>query len=278
MKRILLFVALSVLRLSAGAQCKTELPLKGIESVTTCDRKTETCVSSQAAAAKYADKIKGNDDPAILNMFVNASPWRFYDAEARILTVEEMADYIKPSIAKGVKRVALIASWTAVRPDAHTPSLAEQVAKALGSAPVTGADGFLWIAQDGKLRTTRQAVTIMQGSRYEITEGSEVFISLAAGWPANFVEFFAKEKNAEGVLRAGAGWDIYMLCPERALQTFEYAAQLGHPIAAYNAALMRLERREQGDIEAATVLLSKASSAGDKKAQERLQLIKKVVR
>jgi TPR repeat protein len=69
-----------------------------------------------------------------------------------------------------------------------------------------------------------------------------------------------------------------MLCPERALQAFEYAAQLGHPIAAYNAALMRLDRGGQGDLDAAKELLLKASNAGDKKAQERLQLLNRAAR
>jgi TPR repeat protein len=278
MKHFVLFAALGALSFSVGAQCKTSLPLQGIASVQTCDRKTETCVDAWKAAGKYAEKIKGNDDPAILNLVVNASPWRFYDAQFRILTVEEIAGAIKPSIAKGVERVALIASWTAIRPDAHTPSLAEQVGKLLGSTPVTGEDGFLWISRDGTLRTTRQAATVMQGGRYEVAEGGEVLVSLAVGWPANFLELFVKEKNAQGIAWAAAGWDIYMLCPERALQAFEYAAQLGHPIAAYNAALMRLDRGGQGDLDAAKELLLKASNAGDKKAQERLQLLNRAAR
>ena len=232
MTRTLLFTALCALSLAAGAQCKTSLPLSGIEPVKSCDPKTAACVEPQQAVIEYGKKLEGNDDPAHLNMFVQASPWRFYDPEFRILTAEELATSIKPWIAQGVKRVQLVASWTGVRPESGTPSLAERVGKALGEIPVSGADGFLWIAPDGKLRTTRQAATIMQGGRYLIAQGDEVLMSLAAGWPANFFDEFARDKNAEGVLRAAAGWDLYMLCPDRALQAFEYGARLNHPIAA----------------------------------------------
>ncbi len=278
MMRALVLATLSAFSLAAGAQCKNSLPLQGVEPVQNCDRKTQACLDPWRAASGYLQKVKGNDDPAILNMIVNASPWRFYDGQLRILTIEDVAGAIRPSIAKGVKRVALIASWTSVRPDERTPSLAEQVAKALGSTPVAGMDGFLWVSPDGKLRTTRQAATTMVGGRYEIAEGGEIFLSLAVGWPAYFADHFAKEKSADGLLRAAAGWDIYMLCPERALETFELAAQLGQPVAAYNAALMRLERRGQGDAEAAAALLKKAADAGDKKAQERLQSLRKTAR
>lgn len=275
MKRILLFVVLVVLDVPAGAACKASLPLAGIESIKTCDRKTERCVDAWRAVGEYAEKIDGSDDPAVLNLIGDASPWRFYDGDARIITVDEMAGLIKPQLGKSIKRVALVASWSAVRPDPHTPSLKERIAKALGGFPVTGADGFLWFARDGKIRTTRQVATIMLGGRYEIAEGGEVFVSLATGWPAHFVESLVKEKNADGILRAGAGLDVYMLCPERALQAFEYAAQLGQPIAAYNAALMRLERGAPGDLEAAKALLTRASNAGDQKAQKHLQLLPK---
>ena len=71
----------------------------------------------------------------------------------------------------------------------------------------------------------------------------------------------------------GAGWDIYSLCPDHALKTFEAAAKMSNSIAAYNAALMRLERNGDGDVEAARALLSQAAGAGDAKAQAKLKTL-----
>jgi TPR repeat protein len=182
---------------------------------------------------------------------------------------------MRPHIAKGLKRVVLVSSWTDVAPDRGNKSLAQKLSDALKGFPVSGMDGFLWIAKDGAMRTTRQAYTVKQGyGPYSIADGDEVMVSLAAGWPAELEDYFVKERNAEGIMQAGAGRDIYSLCPDRALQAFEAAAKLSHPIAAYNAAVMRLERNGEGDIEAATALLSQAASAGDKKSRARLQKLK----
>jgi hypothetical protein len=46
---------------------------------------------------------------------------------------------------------------------------------------------------------------------------------------------------------------------------------MGNAIAAYNAALVRLERDYAGDREAAQRLLQRAVELGDAKAAERLQ-------
>jgi TPR repeat protein len=98
-------------------------------------------------------------------------------------------------------------------------------------------------------------------------------VSLVAGWPVGFEEDYVKERNSEGIMSAGAGWDIFMLCPERALQSFEAAAKLSNPIAAYNAALMRLERGKGDDVKVATNLLMQADKLGDKKARTMLRKI-----
>jgi TPR repeat protein len=45
---------------------------------------------------------------------------------------------------------------------------------------------------------------------------------------------------------------------------------MSHPIAAYNAAVMRLDRGQKGDVEAAKALLTQAAKAGDKKSQRLL--------
>lgn len=274
MKRALLFAILATLSLAAGAQCRPSLPVSGVESVRACDRKTTVCVDPEMALARYAERVEGFDDPAVPLVFIHASPWRFYDAESRIVTVAELADNIRPSLHRGVKRINLVASWSGVRPEPGTPSLAEQLSTALGGTPVTGADGFLWINRYGRMRTTRQMATTFQGTGYTVPEGGEVFISLAAGWRTHHSGHYASQRDAEGLLNAGVGSDLYMLCPEQALETFEYSALLGNPVAAYNAAVMRLERNGPGDAEAATALLSKAAKAGDDPARKRLEALR----
>jgi hypothetical protein len=132
-------------------------------------------------------------------------------------------------------------------------------------------DGFVWLSKDGSARTTHQAFTTKHlKNPYGLHLGDDVMVSLVAGWPIDFEEDYAKKGDAYGIMRAGAAWDIFMLCPERALQSFEAAARLSNPIAAYNAAIIRLERSKDGDLEAATALLSQAAALGDKKAQAKL--------
>lgn len=258
----------------AFADCKTSLPLQGVVSIKACDQRTGICISGAKAAYDYLKKV--NDDETVVTIALNASPWRLYDNESRILSVEELADMARPHIAKGAKQIVLIASWTGVAPNPGGKSLAQKLSDSLKGFPVRGMDGFLWIAKDGALRTTRQAFTVRQGGNpYSIVEGDDVMVSLATGWPAEEEATFIEERNADGILRAGAGWDLYFLCPDRALQAFDAAAKLSHPIAAYNAALMRLERGHKGDREAAIALLAQAVAAGDKKAQARLDKLKR---
>lgn len=69
--------------------------------------------------------------------------------------------------------------------------------------------------------------------------------------------------HAGMLTRAAAGWDVFFLCPDKALAGFENAATKGSAIAAYNAALMRLERSLEGDRAAAISLLERAAMLGD---------------
>jgi hypothetical protein len=166
--------------------------------------------------------------------------------------------------------VELIASWTGASPEPPVPSLAHRVSKALGGFPVRGEDGFLWLAQDGTRRTTRQAFTLREGAgSYFLPKGDEVFVPLVAGWPA-FVEEQAPEDDAELLMRAAAGWDVFFLCPDKALAGFEHAAKKGSAIAAYNAALMRLGRNADGDRTLALELLERGVALGDAKSRVRL--------
>ena len=271
--RFLLALFLLTTAVQVLADCKPFMSLEGVTSIPSCD--SGTCVSGAEAVYEYSSKVLGSDDPGVLVLTLHSSPWRFYDEEMRILTVEEVAEMAKPHIDKNVKRIVLMASWSSVAPDRNQKSLAKKLSKALGGFPVSGMDGFLWLAPDGSTRTTRQAFSITKGQgQYKIQRGAEVMVSMVAGWPAGVEDIFRRDNNSDGLMRAGAGWDILFLCPDKALRSFEAAAQLSHPVAAYNAALIRLERKGKGDLEAAMTLLTRAASANDKKAQALLRSLK----
>ena len=195
-----------------------------------------------------------------------------YDGEMRILTVQDVVTMVRPMLKGEVKRIELQGSWTGMAPDKSGKSLARKLSDALGGFPVSGTDGFMWVAKNGTLRTTHQAFSVRKGSGpYGVRPGGEVMASLVAGWPSDLEDFFVKQGDADGVMRAAAGWDIFYLCPDHALASFERAAKMGNPIAAYNAAVMHLERSGEKDKQAAIVLLSQASKLGDKKSGELLQ-------
>lgn len=267
MKPILLALLLSPTALACDT---SHLSLSGTVSVKTCSpqRDSTDCVYSGQALYEYMEAVPDSD--ALLTIGLQSSPWRLYDGEMRILTVDDVADVIRPKLGGKLQRVELIGSWTGVSPEPGVPSLANRVSKALNGFPVQGENGFLWLAKDGTRRTTRQAFTTREGAgSYFLPKGSEVFVSLVAGWPA-FVEGQIPEDDAELLMGAAVGWDVFFLCPDKALAGFERAAARGSVIAAYNAAVMRLERGSDGDRAAAIALLERGVALGDAKSRTRL--------
>jgi hypothetical protein len=263
------FLILCLVSHGALACDTSHLALSGTVTVATCSSQpySPDCVYSGKALYEYMEAVPDTD--SILTIGLQASPWRMYDAQMRILTVEDVADTVRPQLGE-LERVELIASWTGVSPKPAVASLAERLSKALGGFPVRGEDGFLWLAQDGTRRTTRQALTLREGAgSYSLPKGGEVLVPLVAGWPA-FVEEKIPEADAELLMRAAAGWDVFFLCPDKALAGFEYAAKKGSAIAAYNAALMRLERNADGDRTLALSLLEQGVALGDAKSRVRL--------
>lgn len=262
-------LALCLLSPAALACDTSHLSLSGTLSVTTCSPKRDSnCVASGQALYEYMEAVPDSDE--VFTIGLQANPWRMYDGEMRILTVEDVADSIRQKLEGKVKRVELIGSWTGVSPEPGVPSQAERISKALGGLPVKGEDGFLWLAKDGTRRTTRQAFTVREGAgSYSLPEGAEVFVPLVAGWPA-YVQEQIPEDDANLLTLAAAGWDIFFLCPDKALDGFETAAAKGSAIAAYNAALMRLERGDDGDRAAAISLLERGAALGDAKSRARL--------
>jgi len=239
-------------------------------TVTTCSPKqgAKDCVNAADALYEYVQSEPDSDES--FTIALQASPWRMYDGDMRILTADDIAGAVRPHLDGKVERVELHGSWTGVSPEAGVPSLADRVSSALDGFPVKGEDGFLWVAKDGSRRTTRQAFTVREGGgSYFLPAGSEVFVPLAGGWPA-YVQDQIGEDDIDLLTHAAAGWDILFLCPDKALAGFEDAARKGSAVAAYNAALMRLERGRKGDRDAAIALLERGTTMGDAKSQERL--------
>jgi len=265
MKRLVLALAGLLASPMLSADCKSDLPLAGTVSVESCTKPSADCISASKALNDYAN-APDNDD-SVLSIGLQSSPWRLYGPDLRIMRVGELAKVIRANLKPSIKHVRLDGSWTGVSPDKSKASLAGQLSKALDGFPVDGANGFLWMGPDGRTRTTQQAFTVRRGAgSYFIPRGKEVMVSLVEGQVTEQQAALESERNSEGVLHAGVGWDVYGLCPDKALAAFESAAKLGSSIAAYNAALIRLERNAKGDREAARVLLKRAVELKDARA------------
>ena len=245
----------------AGLACGKANRLEGTLSIPQCDPATSTtCIP--AAEALY-QAITAFDIPNAFTIAVQTSPWRMYDAEDRIVTVEEMATVIRAKRSESDSRVHLAGSWTAARPDGDADTLVRRLSEALDGFPVDGSDGFLWLSAAGELRTTRQAFSVWKTGPYAVERGADVLMPLVAGWTGDFEDRFASEGNAAAVVRAGVGHDVFMLCPQHARASFERAAEMGSAIGAYNAGLMYADT---GDHATAIAWLEKARALGEPKA------------
>src|SRR5687767_13355430 len=108
----------------AALACDTShLPLSGAISVRTCSPTQDSvdCVYSGQALSEYMEAIPDND--SLYSIGLHASPWRMYDAEMRVLTVDDVADVVRPRLDGKLEGVELIASWTGVSPEPGAPSL-----------------------------------------------------------------------------------------------------------------------------------------------------------
>lgn len=264
-RRRALAVAMALLP-SLGMACDQATRLGGVLTVPQCDPASTTkgCISASEALYQAADAF---DIENVFTIAMQTSPWRMYDGEGRILTVDELAAVIRAKRTASDRGAYLVGSWTAARPDGQADTLAHRLSTTLDGFPVDGSDGFLWMSADGALRTTHQAFSVWKTGPYSVERGAEVLTALVPGWVAQFEDRFAEEGNAAGVLRAGVGHDVFLLCQERALAAFERAGDMGSGIGAYNAGLMHAEA---GEVEAARRWLAKAQSLGEKKADDAL--------
>ena len=81
----------------AFADCESSLKLEGIVSVECCTP-IDKCMPAGKAVYEYAEAAK--DEPTVLNISMDASPWHFYDGDMRILTIEDLAEMAKPILKK----------------------------------------------------------------------------------------------------------------------------------------------------------------------------------
>ncbi|CAN7553273.1 hypothetical protein LJR143_003839 [Pseudoxanthomonas sp. LjRoot143] len=249
--------------------CDQATRLEGVLSIPQCDPATSTKGCIPAGEALYQAGT-AFDIADVFTISLQTSPWRMYDAEDRILTVDEVAALIRAKRTDTDRGVYLAGSWTAAMPDGSAATLAQRLSSALDGFPVDGSDGFLWMSATGELRTTHQAFSVWKTGPYAVERGAEVLTALVPGWAAQFEERFAEEGNAIGVVRAGLGYDVFMLCQPRALAAFERAGDMGNAIGAYNAGLMHAEA---GDRAAAITWLQKAQALGEGKAATALSLL-----
>ena len=252
----------------AQANCPSTLPVKGFVAADNCDPANTTCVDAGTAMFHYVDGRKDTSQTRLV-ISLHGSLWHLYDGDYRILEINDLAAMVRQHGPK-IREVMLVASWSGIAPDQHTKSLAQKLSTALNGMRVTGKDGFVGYSKDGAVNTTRQAFTGYKSAVYRIEKGAKVMASLVAGWPMALEAQFAQRGDGNGLNRVRAGYDIFLLCPERALQEFDASAAMSDPVGAYNAAIMRLERRRPGDKADAIALLRKSAATGDKKAQAKL--------
>lgn len=137
--------------------------LSGTLRVATCSpRQDPNCIYSCKALYEYMEAVP--DSEALFRIDLQASRWRLYDGEMRILAIEDGAEAIRQKLDGKLERAELVGSWTGVSPETGVPSQAERVSEALDGFPVKGEDRFLWLTKDGTRRTTRRTFTLREGA------------------------------------------------------------------------------------------------------------------
>lgn len=250
--------------------CVASKALEGALTIPHCDPTIDSSNCIPGNQAVY-EALEALEIPGVFTIGAQTSPWRMYDANDRIITVEEAAAMIRKQRPETDLRVRLVGSWTAALPEGEGATLAQRLSTVLDGFPVDGSDGFLWLSPKGDMRTTRQAFSVWKTGWYHVPRGNDVMVALVPGALAQFEDRFAEDGQADGVVRAGVGNDVFMLCPQGALAAFERAAGMGSAVGAYNAGVMHAEA---GDPAAAITWLEKAVALGDEKAAARLTVLR----
>lgn len=83
----------------AALACDTpHLSLSGTVKVQTCSPQEDStdCMYSAQAMYEYMEAMP--DDDSLYSIGLQASPWRMYDGEMRILTADDIADVVRPEL------------------------------------------------------------------------------------------------------------------------------------------------------------------------------------
>lgn len=163
----------------AVAPADAPVPLDGTMVTLAECRDDSVCIDVGKLLAEYAT---GDERPDVLRIGIQCSPWRLYDGDGRILTVEALADNLRtlPGYDK-VTRLELVCSWSGVQAAGAKASLAARLSAAAGK-PTEGYDGFVWIGPNQQLKTTHQSFTAYPG-RYRAKRGELVMASAAFAMP-----------------------------------------------------------------------------------------------
>lgn len=246
-----------------------------IRDIPACDAKQGKCRNAHDLMAERFS-IGRDDDPYTLSLLMRASPWHVFDADERIMQLDDLKQTINSMLKPGMTKIELAASWTATSRGGQLPSVVQQLSAAYPALTFSGVDGFAWITPNGKIYGTKQAFSIMAGHSYpyEVNSAQDIMLSFIDGLVLNFnfKQEALEKKQADALLTIAVAEESFGLCIDTALDTYVQAAQMGNTIAAYNAAVIYKER---GETAQAREWLQQAAKQGDQPAARLLKQMDK---
>lgn len=242
-----------------------------LRTIPACNPKQGECMNARAALFKRFG-IGRDDDPRTLSLLMRASPWHVFDADYRIMQLDDLKQMIKSQLKPGMTQVELAASWTASKTMKNKPPMVQQLASAYPALKFSGVDGFAWITPKGKIYGTKQAFSLMNGHGYpyQVNASQDIMLGFIDGVALSFdfKKEAIKNRHADDLLAIAMAEESFGLCLDTALDTYVEAAKLGSNIAAYNAAMLYLD---QGKTAEAQTWLQLAAKRGDQPAAKLLK-------
>ena len=174
------------------------------------------------------------DDPTVLGHIFPPSPWRFYDQEMRIIPVEELGGFGTPPSQKGCSTLSQgLLERCGARAERKSP--AARIFQCFGRKSRSKARMVSSGWRGTVPANDKTGASVMSGSALSGQKGGEVLAALVASWLTFPEDPASGRRDAEGLLHAGAGADIFLLCPTRPCVSSLTRRQVwGSPIAAYN--------------------------------------------
>lgn len=201
------------------------------------------CEPAPALLHRYAGW--DDKDPATYRVAGHGNAWRLYLEGGKALSGADVAELIRKDqdFGERTKQVKLLISWSGQQ-TGSSERLADQLANALG-VPVVGPDGFLWFGPDGQTKITSQSFTAYKFP-YEAKEGDFVMASVVVAVPDEMIEEARKSRDVAFIRGAAMSEDVFGLRPEKALELYDRASELGDEVSRQNAALIRKQQPELG--------------------------------